>query len=680
MEEQIGTKDLAIGYLNIYKDRKNATAKEDIEVKYEAAKKLLKELENLYYKDGTSPLTDEEYDEIKTDVLSFEGKQEYDFVPGEDLNGEDTFKHPTKVLSLSKVNDESLLEKEIKKLLPCIIEPKYDGMTGMGYYIGDNQEYQNDIINNCSEGCVFATRGNGEVGINITSAINKIGKFNKQALKFINKPIRFEIFMRKSVLAKINKERIEEGLDLFKNTRNATAGIIRSEDEDLLNKLDFVAYNIYDDNMSDSEQLNTLYRNKIYVPDPKVCMKVNTEEDIPKAMEFIKNFDREKLDYDIDGLVIKANYKNSLEKCGGCVEHHPKNAFAWKFKTESKWTRMKQIKYQVGRTGKITPVVIVDPVDLYGTTVTKATLHNADKVKELGLTQGCEIRITKANEIIPYVLECKSEDNAKPIKEIQTCPVCGSTLKMINGTQYCVNNSCKNKLLFLINHLARKDCLNIDGLAESTIEKLIDNGTIKVFTDIFNITKDDLMTLEGFKIRKASKLANNIANSTKNVSLEKFIYAAGIDNVGKRASRVIANEVLTFAEFVIDINNGCPRIRNIKSIGDKIANNLITNRDRFGKLFRYINPLDSVKVSQDTNKEKIHFCVTGTLDRFTRDEYVYSILSLYDNTQYDSSITKNTDYLVIGKKAGGNKLAKAKKYNVNIVTPNDFITILDRNK
>ena len=636
------------------------------DIEYKEGIKLLKKLDNLYYKDGSSPISDNDYDRLKTIILNKMDQKEYDFIPGEDLEGEETFQHPDKILSLDKVNDLNELEERIRKLLPCIIEPKYDGMTGVAYYINNNS-------------IIFATRGNGDIGVDITSSVLDMNKFNTNALTFINKPIRFEIFMRRSVLKEINKQRKLEGLDLFKNTRNATAGIIRSGDKELLKKLDFVAYNILDTVISESDQLNLLYRNKIYVPDPNVCMKVNTEEDIPKAIEFINNFDRSKLDYDIDGLVIKANYENSFELCGGCTEHHPKNAFAWKFETEGKWTKLKDIKYQVGRTGRITPVAIIEPLELYGTTVTKATLHHTGYIKTFGITENSELKITKANEIIPSVLQSKSEHNSKTIELPTHCPVCGSQLQEINDKLYCVNASCKNKLLYLINHLASKDCLNIEDLAESTIDKLIEKGYIKTFTDIFNITKDELMTLDGFKARKASKLASNISKATNKVPLDKFIYAAGIENVGRRASKAIALEMRTLTEFILDLKNNCPRIRQIKSIGDKIADNLYVNRNRFGSLFRYIDPLEMTlpkNKKSNNNSKEIHFCVTGSLEYFTRDEFVSNVTNQYDNVCFDSSITKNTDYLVIGSKVGANKLNKAQKYGIDTITPDKFMSML----
>lgn len=661
------------------------------EVDEENSKKLLKCLDNNYYS-SKGLVQDEVYDKYKNYVLSkYNNQNEYSFVPGEDLqSNKNTIKHSVKILSLEKINKEEDLIKSIKRLMPCIIEPKFDGMTGVAYprtygkILTDNKEKFHTNINEEDDKVIpyiVGTRGDGYVGTNITDSVDKMNKLHYAGILSIAHPIRFEIFMRKSVLAEINKERMAEGMTLFENTRNATSGIINSGDEELLQKLDYIAYNILDTDISETDQLNLLYKKRINIPTVNACMKVEKEEDIPKALEFIKNYDRDALDYDIDGLVIKANYKDSYNKLGGATEHHPKNAVAWKFPTENKWSRLKDVKYQVGRTGKITPVAIIEPVKLYGTVVHKATLNNYKFVQLLNLKTGSLVQITKANEIIPRILSSKDDEKTSSniIKPLNKCPVCGGEIKNINGVQYCINPSCKNKLIFLVNHLASKKCLNIESLADKTIEKLIDLGLIKVFTDIFDLTKEDLLLVDGFKAKKANKVFKNIQNARVGVSLDKFIYAAGIENVGLRASREIANTLKTFANFVVDLNNNCSKIRTINNIGDEISNSLINSKNRFGLLFKYINPVDMPEHSDvpeinTATNESYSIAITGTLSR-SRSYYENLITS--HGCKFSSSVTSKTDYLVVGNNPGGNKYNNALKYNTTMVEESDLLRILN---
>lgn len=634
-------------------------------------KTILEVLDEAYYNDLKSLISDELYDELKGLYLSLTGQKEYDYVPGSTTT-EDTYVHTEHILSLDKVNDLDELRKEMERLVPFIIEPKYDGLTVVVYPNAD-------IANNSY---IAVTRGNGEEGDIITNSIKALNAINENYVKLIRHPIRFEAYMRKSVMAKLNEEREINGEDVFKNTRNAAAGVLKNNDINNVKGVELVAYNLVGANaeMSESDQLNYLHRHGISVPDPRICFKCNSKDDIDKALDFVVNFDRDSLDYDIDGLVIKANYKGSLEALGGNTSHHPKNAVAYKFKAQGVWTVLKDVVWQTGRTGKITPVGIVEPVQLLGAEVSKSTLHNIAYINKLNLKINKAVYLIKSNDVIPAITDCKALDVLPAPVEVDVplptvCPECSGQVQLKGDQLFCTNAHCKAKLLNKIVHYAHRNALNIEGLAISTAEKMIDAGYIKYPTDIFKVTAEEIASLEGYAKKSGTKLYNAIQRARVGVNLEKFIYAAGIPNVGRGTSKDLAQHYKSFANMVVDIKNGCLEMRSIPDIGQTTIDSIIANTKMLGMLFAVITPTDmpTPKITKAATSGK-SFCITGTLSR-PRSEIAHYINSC--GHSFIDRVNNSVDYLVVGDKVGQNKIDAAKKKGIQIISEQDLYNLLD---
>ena len=624
-------------------------------------KAVLDEIDNQYYNNGKSLIPDPMYDELKDIYLKWKGISEYDYVPG-DVTSSKTVKHDRKILSLKKVKTEEELRKEIEVLMPCMAQPKFDGIT--------------IVIYPQRNGYIATTRGNGYEGDDITDSIVASKKIDASAIANLTAPVRGEIYIKKSVFAELNKFREDSFETPYENTRNAVAGIIKKGNQEELKYISIVLYNILDDNMSESEQLNTLYNLKLPVPDPTLCKKCNGPDEVDMLVNYIINFDRSTLDYDIDGMVIKANYRNSLKLCGS-TEHHPKNAVAYKFKSQGEWTQLIGISWSTGRTGRITPVGNIRPIKVLGSTISKVTLNNVGYMKAKGLKLGKEVYVIKSNDVIPAIIDSRepsignSTDYCIPDK----CPVCGGEVHLIDDILYCTNNSCNAKLACQIEHYASRDALDIEGLASTTINKMIDAGFINAPTDIFSVTIDQIQSLDGFAKNSANKLYKAIQNSIENVPLDKFIYAAGIPNVGKKASRDIAEKHLNITNLIMDIKDNCRIISTIKDIGQTTVESILSNCKKIYELFMIINPIEmNIKTHNSTNMfdKKINICVTGTLMSGSRKAFAQKAESM--GFTFNDRVTNSTDILVVGDKVGQKKIQDATKKGIKIMSEEEFNT------
>lgn len=633
----------------------------------EELKNLLKFYDDNYYNDDNSLITDQEYDALKIEYLALTGQQEYSYVPGETKEQLGRYSHKYPIKSLGKVNKEEDLRAELKRLAPGIIEPKYDGLTIVFY------------PDPTTTGLPFqaASRGNGDVGEDITETCTQIEGVKDFKWQNILGPVRAEGFMKKSAFKMINKDRIRNGEEPFQNTRNAVAGMLRHKDVSKVKGVSLSFYDIVNNAMRETDKLNCLYRDGFPIPSPKDCFKfdVNNIED---AIEWMKNFDRDSLDYDIDGLVVKSNLPNSLEFFGS-TGHHPKNAVAWKFPAVGKWTKLTNVIYQVGRTGRVCPVAEFDPIELLGSTVTRATLHNSAIMNTLGITNNCEVFVIKANDVIPAIIKVRNS-TGHPYADPSHCPECGGFTEKINDQVFCTNPLCKAKLLANIVHFAKKDALDIDGLAEGTVQKMIDAGLVSVPTDLFKISESDIKALDGFAAKSAKKLYTDIQNARRDVPLNKFIYAAGIPNVGRRMSKSIAEEFGTFADLVVDIKANGPVLMSIDGIGKISASNIVKYKKLLGLLFVCAIPKDFVKpipvpVKNNTknNTKSYTFVLTGKMTR-PRSEIEREIRAL--GHYVSDRVNNGVNYLACGDNVGATKTDAAKAKGVTVITEDEMWNIV----
>lgn len=625
----------------------------------EQLKSLLDYHDDLYYNQDDPELTDAEYDAIKKQYLESIQQEDYESVPGEASSSFEKVQHTHPITSLAKVNSLDALRKEMKRLAPFVIELKMDGLTVVGY------------PGTATSRGKFATRGNGSIGEDITHTAIKIEGINRVAK--VDEAVRIEAYMKKSTFEALNAERIKNGEEPFRNPRNATAGMLRNKDPEKVKGVSYVAYNFVGSTKSESRQLEELKFSGFETvetfskPDGSIVYEA---EDIDLAIQQIEAFDRDALDFEIDGLVIKSNRESALQVFGA-TGHHPKSMVAYKFPSQGVWTKLVDVIDQVGRTGKVTPVAVIEPTELMGSTITRVTLHNYGIINTLKISKGCEVYLVKANDVIPAIIEARGYNPLKAVKKPMTCPDCQSTLVEVNDQQFCRNPECSSKLLFNMCHIAKRDALDIEGLSEETVKKIIEAGFVKHPFDMFDITEEQILTLEGFAKRSASKLYRNIQKA-KNPELKRFIYAAGIPNIGRSVSEDVANKFGSLDALLEDIQNGCKIFSQIDGVGETLVDNMMSHWHLLVKLSEKITPA-TVEVKQTTQPDtKWTFVITGKFDNPRKH---YESLIKDAGHKVSGSVSKKTDYVFAGE-AAGSKLTKAQDLGIAIITTEDELLSL----
>ena len=617
-------------------------------------KKILDYHDNLYYNLNTQEISDEEYDAIKQKYLNSIHQEEYDYVPGLAKNNE--YKHVSPMLSLKKIQitDKDLLYKEIKRLYPIVIEPKFDGLTVVAY-----------------ENNVFVTRGNGIIGENITDNCNAI-EYLKE-LKSNKYPLRMEVLIPKKDFIKINEERKNNNLKLYENSRNAAAGLLHNLDKNKIKGLKPYIYEVIGDTKKHSESLEELNVSSDIIAPMWKFNDSNIENGIKKAMDFINNFNRDELEYEIDGLVIKSDRNNSLNEFG-ITGHHPKNAIAVKFKAKGEWTTIKDVVWQVGKEGVITPIAEVEPIKLLGSTISRVTLHNINIINILNIKKNSDVYIIKANDVIPRIIESKNTDKSTRIISPSRCPVCNGFTKFNNDILYCTNSLCDAKILGKTIKLSSREALNIDGLSKETISKMIDYCIDKQIEYDFSIpfifTKEMLLELPGFAEKSANNLYKEIQKA-KNTELHRFLIASNIPLIGVSASETIASNFNTIEEIIDDINKNCVKLRAQKDFGEKMVDSIkkyaINNFNIL--LNKGIKIINNSLINNSKNNSVLNFVITGTFEK-SRAE-IKEIIKNSGNKVSDS-VSSKTNYLLANiNEVNTNKYKKAKELNINIINSLD---------
>lgn len=587
---------------------------------------LLRKYEEAYYS-GESLISDEEYDALKDQYVSLYG--EYEHVPQEGSTGFKRVKHlyPLKSLDKIQLNDKAKLRKELERLWPVVIQPKFDGLS---------IEIQPDMK--------FITRGNGEEGDDVTSQCMQIQDIDLIGTAFDEGAgaLRAEIIMTHTAFRELNEERVRNGETPFSNCRNAAAGMLRNLD---LNKIKGLTVMIYEDLSSTAKQTDIIHDLTLDIGEDDLEMSedyirmtpIFEPADVDAAIDFLDNLEgyRKLIDYDIDGWVVKSNIENSLEHFGGYTGHHPKNAFAVKGEAKGDWTRIKSITWQVGKEN-ITPVAELEPVEIDGSVISRATLHNVSIMKALGLddiiTGGGRtlVKVVKANDVIPKIIEVKREYDSEEVAvdTVQApahCPVCdGATaIKETDSDSeilICTNMDCRAKLKARIEHMVSREALDITGLSEGTIAKIMDTYEVITPTNILNLRKHHLLNLEGFADKSASNIENSILKAIKTQPINKVLYASAIPLVGKDASNRIC-KVYTIDELSNILakpnDEAIKDLCKVKGIGKETAQSLVENKEQFRLMFVAIDEVTDVAVkNNDSDKEQYSFCITGQREPF----------------------------------------------------------------
>ena len=640
----------------------------------EEIKKLLDHYDDMYYNNDTSEITDVEYDTLKTKYLKITNKEEYDYVPGEAKFSK--IKHTEPVLSLGKVQitDKVKLRTELERLWPFVIEPKFDGLTIVVY-----------------PGPKFVTRGNGKIGEDVTENCLQV-----PCMKNLNPhsfPFRMEAVMPYADFEAINKERAEADLKLYDNARNAAAGMLRNKEKKKVRGLTAFIYDVIGSTQAHEKDLCDLETQDCNITTPRWTFDTyGKEKGIEKAMEFIENFDRSKLNYDIDGLVVKSNIMNSLE-IFGMTGHHPKDAIAIKFEAQGEWTQIHSVTWQIGKTGKATPVAEVEPTRILGSTTKRATLNNFSYMKALGLNiiyhdnrNKTFVKLVKANDVIPKVIDVRHENPdgtssyAITIQQPKICPICGAPTKIKKGAKgkeqlYCTGEDCPAQLLGKIKLLSSNEALNIEGLSVATIEKMLDYyeendlGTVisLEFTLPLYFTYENILALPGFAEVSAKKLYDNIQKA-KQTELKRFIYAANIPLIGKTASEAIANELLSSDKLITEIQNKFVTVSNIKDFGPKMIESLNTNgATNFNILWAAgVKPTNVISKAKTVVTGKIKtFVITGSFEKGRKE--IEQIIKDAGHKTSGSVSSKTTYLLAAPGEESSTKYTKATKLGTSII-------------
>lgn len=671
----------------------------DVEEKYTKLRNEIEYHNNLYYNEDKPLISDMEYDVLMRELKQLE--QEYPELLKNEENGESSptekiggtasekfskVRHRVPMLSLSNTYNISEIEdfdKRIKKIilsenvknhskeLEYILELKLDGLS-------ISLIYENGVL------IQAVTRGDGQVGEDVTENIMEIKTIPKKLKKNVSLEVRGEIILPISSFNRINQEREDDGEDVFANPRNAASGTIRQLDKTIVAErgLDcYLYYLVNAENYGINTHLESIeYIEKLGFKTTKIFEKYTDFKELEKSIDKWHN-DRKKLDYETDGLVIKVN-NFALYETLGYTTKSPRWAIAYKFPAEQVKTKLMDVTFQVGRTGVITPVAELEAVNLSGSVVKRASLHNFDEIRRKDIKIGDNVIVEKAAEIIPQVVNVVFDDRTGQEIEIQeptNCPVCNSELAHEEGlvALKCHNPLCPEKVKRQIAYFVSRDAMNISGLGDKIVEKFIELGKIKTIVDIYSLEKyrEELENLEKMGQKSVDNLINSI-ESSKNRDFSKVLYALGIPFVGKFNANLLTK---TFKNIENLKNQSIENLLAVKGIGDKVAvavNTFLNDEDNW-KIITDLKNIGLQFAVDETNSEEIadnpikdkNFLATGKLQKYKRNDIKDIILSKGGN--YLSAVSKNLDFLIAGEKAGS-KLEKAEKLGVRVLTEDEF--------
>lgn len=660
----------------------------DAKQRMEEIEKLLNKYNYEYYVLDKPSVEDSEYDRLMQELLALEEKypslksktSPTSRVGSEVVTSFDKIVHQRPMLSLGNVfNEDEIIkfDERIKKegFNPeYVCELKIDGLAISLIY--ENGELVRGV-----------TRGDGRVGENITSNVKTIKSIPLKISKNINIEVRGEIYIDKKEFLRINEERKKEGLDLFQNCRNLASGSVRQLDSKvtaerklnnfiyhLPNPLDYDIYR-HSDALEYMKELGFRVN-----PKYKICKGIN------EVIDFINEVTEERKDlaYDIDGVVIKVNDVKMQDELG-FTARSPKWATAYKFPAEKVTTKLTDIKFTVGRTGKITPNAMLEPVRVAGSTIRKATLHNEDYILSKDIRVGDIVVIQKAGDVIPEVVKVDLDRRTEELPKfhmIDKCPVCGTDLirKKEEANHYCPNSKCDARNAQKLIHFVSRKAMNIDGLGERIIEDYYNFGYLTDIPSIYSLKnyKNELQSLEGFGEKKVDNLLVAIENSKEN-SLEKLLFGLGIRHFGEKNASIIAKKYKNIDSV---ISATYEDLINTSDVGDIMAKSIIEYFKDENNL-KMIDSLKSIGVNMKYKGEEIKederflnkkFVLTGTIEGISRDKLKEEITLRGGNVT--SSVSEKTDVVIVGS-SPGSKYDKALELGIEIWNEEDLMKVLE---
>jgi DNA ligase (NAD+) len=652
----------------------------------------LEEHNHKYYVLSRPEISDLEFDLMMKELEKLESEHPEFSDPnsptqrvGSDLNKEfEQVRHQYSMLSLSNSYSEEELrdfDQKIRKLtdqpFEYVCELKYDGTS-------ISLRYKNGVLDKA------ITRGDGTFGDDVTSNVRTIRSIPLK-LKGEGYPkefeIRGEILLPFSEFDRINQEREEEGEQQFANVRNAASGTLKSQKSSIVaeRKLDAYFYYLLGENLPLDGHLENLEAAKSWgfkiSPDTQKCANID------EVIDFIHKWNLKRFDLPVatDGIVIKVN-SLSLQSYLGTTAKSPRWAIAYKYKAEQASTILQSVSYQVGRTGAVTPVANLEPVLLAGTTVKRASLHNADIIRNLDLHLGDTVYVEKGGEIIPKItgVDASSRHPMAPrVDFIRNCPECGTVLIRKEGeaAHYCPNeDGCPPQIKGKMEHFISRKAMNIDGLGAETIDLLYNEGLIRNVADIYDLKKDQISRLERLGDKSADRILKSLDES-RNIPFEKVLFALGIRFVGETVAKILATRLINIENIE---NASLEELTEIDEIGGRIAESVrayFANPDNIRILERLKEKglqmqLDEASLANRSSKlEGLSIIISGTFEKYSRDDLKKMIEQ--NGGKNVSSISKNTSYMLAGNNIGPSKLEKAKKLNILIISEDEFLKMID---
>lgn len=648
-----------------------------------------------YYVLDEPVISDAEYDKLMQKLQILEEKfpelQSPDS-PTQQVGGEPrdelgTVEHPKPMLSLKAVYEEDDVrdfdqrcKRELdQKEIEYVAEPKYDGLAV-------ELIYENGSLSEAS------TRGDGETGEDVTANVKTI---REVPLKLISQDdesiperlvVRGEVYMRKDEFNKLNEQLTEDEKKRFANPRNAAAGSLRQLNPKVTSErpLHVFLYRI-----AEVEGQNFENHWEVLQTLPKYGLKVNTEKsrlcsNIDECIEYHQDMEevRDELPYEIDGVVYKVN-KLSFQEEMGIRSREPRWALAYKFEPRQATTKLKDIEVQVGRTGKLTPVAILEEVHIGGVNITRASLHNQNEIEKKDIRIGDTVLVERAGDVIPQVVKPIKEERDGSEKEFhipEKCPVCDSEVFISedNKTARCTNINCPAQLRERVVHFTHREAMDINGLGEKRVKQLVKQDLVKRISSLYHLTKDELLSLEGYSDKSAENLLQAIEQSKKQ-TLSRFVYALGIPLIGEHLSQVLAKQFDTLDDLM---NASKDELVKIDEVGPEAADSIVTffaeeeNRDVIQEIrdagLKLRNPYTEEK---EQPLKGLTFVFTGELERWTRDEVKQMVEKM--GGRATSSVSGETDYVVVGSEPGS-KLDEAREQDIPTMDEEEFVEFIEK--
>lgn len=649
----------------------------------EELRKLLEQYAIEYYVKDAPSVSDQEYDRLMQELIALENKHPEMKDPnspsqriiGAVLEGFEKVSHASQMLSLGNVFNREEIQDFVLRIQESVSNPefvvecKYDGLAMALLY--ENGRFVRAV-----------TRGDGFVGEDVSNNIRTIGSIPMYIDQLDPVEVRGEVYMPKKSFEELNQKQAEQGKPLFANPRNAAAGSIRQLDSSICAQRKLDAYWYYFQNASDfgiqtqEEALEAMEKLHFRVnPMRKVCRTTEQIWDFIQEIQKIRNT----LPYEIDGMVIKLNSLADQQALGSTAKA-PRYATAYKFPAEEVQTRLKDITITVGRTGKITPNAVLEPVRVAGTTVSAASLHNEDMIAVKDLRIGDIVIVRKAGEIIPEVVSSvpsRRDGSQRPYHFPQSCPVCGSHLIRLEGeaSHYCVNQDCPARVVESMIHFASRDAMDIDSLGDKKIEQLHDFGFLNSIEDIYYLKRhrQELLEKRGYQKKSVDHMLETIEDSKKQ-PLGVLLFGLGIRQVGKKAAMILAKH---FGNMDALIQASQEELVAINDIGEITAQSILAFFKEEKNLhliqvlkeqgLNMIQEKEEIRESRFTNKTVV---LTGTLESYTRSE-AKKILEAF-GANVAGSVSKRTDLVIYGT-AAGSKLEKARNLGVDLMSEEEFV-------